>query len=494
MKKWGVIFAVVVGTIIFFPHSVLAVRVQANTLSGNTTEAGGTAVFTITLDEPIICPTMDSTCTVTIPISSSNTAEGTVSTSTVVFDYTEWYTVKTVTVTGVDDAIDDGDKAYTIVLGAVVSNSEYYSNYNPADVSATNLDNDTAGISVGSISGNTTEGGAHATFTIGLNSQPTDYVQIILASDNTAEGRTDVPFLTFTSETWNVPQTVTLTGQNDSIDDGDITYHVTLSPTTSNDTNYNAIQLTAITVVNTDNDAAGITVTPTGTTVTEASDTANLALSLASQPTADVTINLTNDDQITLSASSLTFTSANWSTAQTVTVSAVDDAIVEDTTTNQVNFVVTSTDSSYNNYAVAATAFTVVSDDVTALADTTPNVTSDGKSIRITVNTVVTDEKTVAKVAPQMYRLKTKAFHSLSGYTTVAYVRVNHHQAKLIVFRLGANNTLSHRVAKSFRVKSNNRIALTLAKHRHIIVTVGKKAQAVQRRWMLTSTGTLQQY
>ena len=50
-------------------------------------------------------------------------------------------------------------------------------------------------------------------------------------------------------------------------------------------------------VTNTDNDTAGITVTPTsGLTTTEAGGTATFTVVLNSQPTADVTIGLSSSD------------------------------------------------------------------------------------------------------------------------------------------------------------------------------------------------------
>ena len=49
------------------------------------------------------------------------------------------------TVTGVDDAVDDGDVAYTIVTAAAVSTDPNYSGVNAADVAVTNTDNDSGG-------------------------------------------------------------------------------------------------------------------------------------------------------------------------------------------------------------------------------------------------------------------------------------------------------------------------------------------------------------
>ena len=52
-----------------------------------------------------------------------------------------------------------------------------------------------------------------------------------------------------------------------------------------------------VAVTNTDNDAAGVTVTPiAGLTTTEAGGTATFTVVLTSQPTADVTIGLTSSD------------------------------------------------------------------------------------------------------------------------------------------------------------------------------------------------------
>ena len=52
------------------------------------------------------------------------------------------------TVTGVNDDLDDGDIAYSIVTAAATSADANYNGINPADVSVTNTDNDASGITV----------------------------------------------------------------------------------------------------------------------------------------------------------------------------------------------------------------------------------------------------------------------------------------------------------------------------------------------------------
>ena len=141
----------------------------------------------------------------------------------------------------------------------------------PADVPVTNTDNDAAGITVTPTSGlTTTEAGGTATFTVVLTSQPTADVTIALSSSDTTEGTVSPASLTFTTANWNVPQTVTVTGVDDAVDDGDVAYSIVTAPATSADASYNGVDPTDVAVTNTDNDTAGITVTPTtGLTTTE---------------------------------------------------------------------------------------------------------------------------------------------------------------------------------------------------------------------------------
>ena len=110
--------------------------ITVNPTSGlTTTEAGGTAQFTVVLNT-------QPTANVTIGLSSSDTTEGTVSPSSLTFTPSNWNTPQTVTITGVDDDIDDGNIAYTIVTAAASSSDENYNGLNASDVSVTNIDDD----------------------------------------------------------------------------------------------------------------------------------------------------------------------------------------------------------------------------------------------------------------------------------------------------------------------------------------------------------------
>ena len=295
--------------------------ITVGAISGNTTEAGGTATFTIQLNS-------QPTSNVSIGISSLNTNEGTVLPSSVTFTSVNWNSPQTVTVTGVNDFIDDGDISYTIVLAAATGGD--YAGIDVADVTVINSDDDTRGFTLSSINGNTTEAGVTATFTLKLNSQPTANVSIGLSSSNTSEGTVLPTSLTFTTSNWNTDRLITVTGVNDDIDDGDITFQVITASATGGD--YATLNPPDVDVINQDNDIAGFTVSPTsGLTTTEAGGTATFTIKLNSQPTADVIIALTSGDltEGSVSPSSLTFTSGNWNTTQTVTITGLNDFMVD---------------------------------------------------------------------------------------------------------------------------------------------------------------------
>jgi large repetitive protein len=290
----------------------------------STGENGSTASFTVVLNSQ---PTAD----VTIPLSSTNTAEGTVSPASIVFTAANWSAPRTITVRGVDDAVQDGSPVYRIVVGPATSADTNYANRSGADVSLTNVDNDTAGISATPTSGlSTAENGTTASFTVVLNSQPTADVTIAVSSSNVSEGTVSEASLVFTSANWAAPRTVTLRGVDDAVQDGNNPYVITVGPATSGDGNYNARFGPDVHAINVDNDSAGITVTPTtGLTTGENGTTASFTVVLNSQPTAvvDVPIVSTMTSEGTVSAASLTFTAANWSSPRTVTVRGVDDAV-----------------------------------------------------------------------------------------------------------------------------------------------------------------------
>ncbi len=228
--------------------TVAGITVSAPTPSANTTEAGGAVSFNVVLDSQ---PTAD----VTIPVSSSNTNEGSVDKTSLVFTSANWATPQTVTVTGVDDFVDDGNLGYSVILGAAISDDDAYRGRNPADVSLTNQDNDTAGVTVSAPSGtSTTEALGEVTFTIKLDSQPTADVSIGITSSDTTEGTVSPSSLIFTASNWSTPRAVTVTGVNDDIYDGNISYVIQTAAAASSDALYNNRVVADVSLVNNDDD------------------------------------------------------------------------------------------------------------------------------------------------------------------------------------------------------------------------------------------------
>ncbi|MCA1807448.1 MAG: thrombospondin type 3 repeat-containing protein, partial [Actinobacteria bacterium] len=100
----------------------------------------------------------------------------------------------------------------------------------------------------------TAEDGAADTFTVVLDSPPAGDVTINLASSDTGEGTVSPASLTFTSANWSTLQTVTVTGIDDAVDDGDKNYSIDFA-VSSVDANYNGMTLPVVSVSNIDDDA-----------------------------------------------------------------------------------------------------------------------------------------------------------------------------------------------------------------------------------------------
>ncbi|PRY20215.1 Calx-beta domain-containing protein, partial [Spirosoma oryzae] len=102
-----------------------------------------------------------------------------------------------------------------------------------------------------------------------------------------------------------------------------------------------------------------------GTTiVTEGGATDTYTVALNSQPSADVTVSISAGSQLSVSASTLTFTPANYNTAQTVTVTAVDDNVYQGAPRfATITQTVTSSDATYNGLVASPVSVTIIDND-----------------------------------------------------------------------------------------------------------------------------------
>ncbi len=331
---------------LYIPAATAGVTVSpTNTLV--TSEFGQTASFNIQLD---LAPTND----VTINISSSNPAEGVVSTNVAIFNSTNWNTPQTITVTGQDDALVDGAVAYTIVLDPAVSGDVRYNGINPADVAVINVDDEQPGITVTPTTGlRTTESGGTATFAVFLNRQPSDSVTIGLTSGNLAEGTVSPTSLTFDSSNWSTAQIVTVTGVDDFRKDGNIGYTIVTAPAVSADANYNGINPPDVAVVNLDNETPALVWNyPTQLDVPEGG-TATYSVVLTTQPDANVVVSVASSNTAiaTVSPATVTFTPGDWSTPKIITVTGVDNFVPNVAPVVLITNVVSSTDPAYQAFS-----------------------------------------------------------------------------------------------------------------------------------------------
>ncbi len=130
-----------------------------------TTSAGGTASFQVVLAQLPIG-------TVTIPWTSSNTSEGTVSTASTTFTALNWNIPQTVTVTGVNDGASTGNVSYQVIGGPATGllDLNYQGEFAPTVTLTNTYGVVSPGITVSPTNVTTSESGAAGNFTVVLNS------------------------------------------------------------------------------------------------------------------------------------------------------------------------------------------------------------------------------------------------------------------------------------------------------------------------------------
>lgn len=88
-----------------------------------------------------------------------------------------------------------------------------------------------------------TEAGGTALFSLVLNSEPLSSVTVGVNSSDTTEGSLgNISAITFAAGSWSTAQAITVTGVNDDVVDGNISFSVFVQAATSDDTNYNGVE------------------------------------------------------------------------------------------------------------------------------------------------------------------------------------------------------------------------------------------------------------
>ena len=181
-------------------------------------------------------------------------------------------------------------------------------------------------------------------------------------------------------------QTFTVTTTDDRINDDGESLRLTFG--TPLPASVTSTSPSSATVSITDDDVAGVTLSKTSLDIDEGSS-GDYTVVLTSEPTADVTIEsrAPASSDLTVNPSSLTFTSGNWDSHQTVAVSAADDNDFADDT-GTITHRVTSGDSDYNNRSVGSVAVTVDDDEevpVTVKFGRADYTVAEGGTVDVTV-------------------------------------------------------------------------------------------------------------
>lgn len=270
------------------------------TPTARTITEGGNGTFQVRL-------TAQPAATTSVTITSPDPGAVTVSGSPLSFTTGDWNVYKTVTVNGVEDADAANESVNVTVASAGLASRT---------VTVTVTDNDVLGLEVTPTALTVAEG-ATGTFQVRLTAQPPGAVSVALASNDPSAVTTTPTSLSFSTSDWNSFKTVTV----NAVDDPDAASEtVTVAVSSAGMTTRN------VTVTTTDNDTLGIQVSTTSVSITEGGS-GTFQVRLTAQPPGTTSVTVTSPDTgaVSVSGSPLSFTTGDWNTYKTITVSGVQD-------------------------------------------------------------------------------------------------------------------------------------------------------------------------
>ena len=235
---------------------------------------------------------------------------------------------QTITFEAIQDEVDDDGESVLLAFGTLLPTGVSEGAIAETTVSITDDDVPQVTVSFGDTTYEVVEG---ETVTVAVTLSADPERTVVIPITHTPQSGADSPAdysgmpesLTF--NTGQMSQTITFEAiQDDVDDDGEsvlLGFGMTLPPAVSLGTT------TQATVSITDDDAAGVTIEPTALSVV-AGRSNEYTVRLATEPTGEVTVTISGhaSTDVTPDKTSLTFTVDNWDTAQTVTVSATQNA------------------------------------------------------------------------------------------------------------------------------------------------------------------------
>ena len=322
---------------------------------------GSTATYTVKLS---VLPTADVTVTIAagtgdsdITVTDTDDSQSGNQTGTIVFTTSTWNTARTVTLSAAEDNTDIVHGVRSITHSATSTDAGY--NNTTATLTATEADNDTGTVVLrnaadsADITGIFVPENGNTTYKVKLSHKPRGNVTVRLTYQS--GGDSDITYnkssLYFNATNWSTAQTVTLRAR----DDNDQAVGTRTIIHTSSGGGYSATANLAASEA--ENDYAIILSPAAGVSVPEGG-TNTYTVKLSVLPTAAVTVTLGiiagGDSDISASPGTLNFTTQNWNTAQTVTVTAAEDDA--DLTNGSVTIRHSGSGGGYDNVTASLTA------------------------------------------------------------------------------------------------------------------------------------------
>ena len=266
---------------------------------------------------------------------------------------------KTVTVQLTDDDVSEDTEFFALLVRN--SRNAQFKNGAAMDGAGVGiLDQDMRGVTVEPTSLMLTEPkdgekGTAESYRVALTSQPTEDVTVTV--EQSGDGATlSTTTLEFTPDNWATAQgvTVTPTGDDDAVNENVMLTHILAGG------DYDGLTADGVTVTVMDIDTRGVTLSTTTLAITEGGR-GTYTVKLDTQPVASTTVAVTGAGDASVGPAELVFTTRNWSTPQTVTVTAVEDDDAADEPQTMVTHMATGGD--YVGIGVDNVRVTITDDD-----------------------------------------------------------------------------------------------------------------------------------
>ena len=295
---------------------------------------------------------------------------------------------KTITVKPINDSTVEGAHTSTIshTITEAPDGSDFKINSKVGDVTVTITDND-PGLIITPATEPTEEGGDLTTYEVALSTTPTNPVTVTITTDGESELSLDQNNLNFAT-TRNIqlsdttPTLVTVRGTTDDEVEGLHTSTLTHEITDSTDPNYPEREGTSSTNIQIKDGTPGVIISNQSLSLSEGEE-ATYTITLTTEPTEDVMVTITADEQGLISVDGQEFASEqvitlNQSTLEKeIKVQAIDDDPPEGIHSSIITHSIASADENYSNEntPIEDVTATITDNDIGIVIIGTPQVT-----------------------------------------------------------------------------------------------------------------------